>query len=287
MAFVRKVGSGDDVLLMVANADGSNVAQLTPDPLQQPFDMFYWSPDGTSIALSSGLKGRPTIQLVHTDGSGVDVLETGMPSVLAGWKPAQGTELLFRGTSADGAGLYLVPVGGGAPTLVLAGLGHAPDSSKPITSLQNAGYSPDGSRLVYSSQAPARGHRPCGGIIHLMNADSSGIIAVHVLDADYEDWASWSPDGTFLSVLTRTGGSHQMAFVPVDGTGPVVSPEPRTDPNGMGQAWSADGTQVLTWRVADNVISTVDTATGASTDMPWRSDANPDWQRKAPFAIEP
>ena len=104
-----------------------------------------------------------------------------------------------------------------------------------------------------------------------------------MLDADYEDWAAWSPDGTQVSVVTRTGADHQLAIVPASGSGQVVASPKRSDPNGgLGQVWSPDGTQVLTWRSADGVISAVDTATGTSVDMPWRSDANPDWQRLAP-----
>ena len=53
-------------------------------------------------------------------------------------------------------------------------------------------------------------------------------------------------------------------------------------PAGMGEAWSPDGTTILTHRDADNVVVAVDTATGKSTTLPFISDGTPDWQRLAP-----
>ena len=99
------------------------------------------------------------------------------------------------------------------------------------------GASPDGAHIVYSSVYTKPG-APAGQSpllrIHVMNADGTGDHIVTVLDADYEDWPLYSPDGTRLGVVTRTGGQHRVAIVPADEKGPVVASDGVDDSSGHG-----------------------------------------------------
>ena len=267
---------------MVVNADGTNVHTVTTDPIRALSD-YYWSPDGSQIVFGWTPGVDPAISLAATDGSGVRTLDLGMPVEGPFLRPPDGAVLLYRGTAMTGITLNTVPLAGGTPTLVSAAADSAFPSSGRDNDLKFASYSPDGSQIVYSSWAPDVKGRPMEPVrIHIMKADGTGDRLLPVLDADNEDWAMWSPDGTHLSVVTRTGGQHRLAIVPADGNGPVVATAGEDDPGGLGQAASPDGSTILTWRSADGIIKAVDAKTGASTTMPWTSDGNPDWQRLAP-----
>ena len=102
-------------------------------------------------------------------------------------------------------------------------------------------------------------------------------------DSDYDDNPQWSPDGSRLSMVVRTGAFHQVAIADMVGNAPIVATKPDSDPGGLYTVWSPDGTTILTVRDADGVAAFVDPATGVSTPAPWVA-GSPDWQ---PVAGQP
>jgi hypothetical protein len=121
---VSELASGADDVYVV-NADGSGVANLTPDPLpgiwadRAP----AWSPDGTRIAFSSNRSGVTRLWVMGADGTGpAPVVDPAFDSTerAPAWSP-DGSLLAFAGATAaggsgvgvvrpDGTGYRLVPV---------------------------------------------------------------------------------------------------------------------------------------------------------------------------------
>ncbi len=101
--------------------------------------------------------------------------------------------------------------------------------------------------------------------------------------SDYEDGASWSPDGLRLLMVIRTGNDHQVAITTIDGRAPIVATSPDPDPAALWSGWSPDGTVVLTVRDADGVSAFVDPTTSATTPVTWLGGPF-DWQ---PVASQP
>ena len=286
LAFVRFSGS-DGMVLMVANADGSGIQQLTADPFApDSTGPFLWSPDGRHIAFDWLVNGVRTLRLARTDGSGVQTLDTGMPSELAAWKPPLGDQILFRGTTADAIGLYSVPVSGGAPSLVLASK-VTPSDPAASSELQSAGYSPDGSRIAFvSGKTPDASDKvPDPVRVHVVNSDGSADRVLHVLDADWETHPSWSPDGSRLLVMAKTSNDYhtKVAITSADGGDAQVALETAISGN-VHATWSPDGKTLLMWTEADGVVGFVDVASHVSSSMSMRERTSgmPDWQRLAP-----
>ncbi len=150
------------VSIQVANADGTNPLDLT-GPLDAP-DQWDWSPAGDAIVVPSKIGGRPTLQVVPTDGSDrVRVLDTGMEVTWPFWLPPDGNEIMFRGvaTTPDGprSGLFAISPEGGEPRPLTATDGDTDDD------YQGPLPSPDGthravrrvgSRRRDADPAPAR-----------------------------------------------------------------------------------------------------------------------------------
>jgi hypothetical protein len=86
-----------ELALMVANADGTGIRQLTPG--LQGLDWQDWSPDGARIAILAEVPGVTghVIQVVNVDASGIRTLDVGRPVHEISWLPPDGGEIVFRG----------------------------------------------------------------------------------------------------------------------------------------------------------------------------------------------
>jgi Tol biopolymer transport system component/DNA-binding winged helix-turn-helix (wHTH) protein len=121
----------------------SDVRRLTTDPAEDSHPK--WSPDGRQIAF---LRGRPdgtTIQLVSALGGADRKLSDFRGADSIGWSPDGHWLAVGRAGEETGQprGIYLIPVEGGDPSLLIA--------SKPRAANGQPAFSPDGRRLAYVS----------------------------------------------------------------------------------------------------------------------------------------
>ncbi len=301
IAFLRAQDGGS--VLMVADADGSDIRQVTPDPIVS-LDWYVWSPDGSRFAIATSDGGSSRVRIAEADGSSVEQLGLGYVASMPSWHP-DGRTLLFRAGANVSSRPGPDPQAITLPTVIVPrGLAGGPtprtgeilrsDIDSPFFAatkgdhdLLEAIYSPDGSRIVYvQGQLATDGtYGVFGGPDtrnHVVNADGSDDRVVEFSPtSDYEDGAWFSPDGTRLSMVIREGDFHRIAVMTLDGSRPPVATEPEEDPNAMPAIWSPDGKRILAVRIADGVSYLIDPDTGAKVKQPWLANWA-DWQRVAP-----
>jgi Tol biopolymer transport system component len=301
VAFLRSdPGNGDR--LMVADTSGSNVTEVTGPYFG--ISGVAWSPDGSTLAFASSVHGFPTITLAAADGSGTRDLDLGMPAEAPTWRPTGGNELLFRGASPSGSGLYLMN-GDGSNVRSLE-LGS--DISIGLLDFYGAAWSPDGTRLTFHNWNTLADRLPseryAASRLHVAEIAADGTVTSdRVLDiasrTDDESWARWSPDGRYL--LFQHGFDNQIEpmIATADGTwGPIrvgrVRPNqtatsgtlPSSDafpsnPNGIGFEWAPDGTSIIAFEYVDDSTWFLDPTGLPGTQVHYGTGRTPSWQRLA------
>lgn len=286
-AFAR-AGEGRNALLFVANADGTNMIQVTPEPLDEfgPYhDAWSFSPDGRTILATALVDNTFSMLLIPTDGSGaIRTIDVGMSVEAPSFRPPNGSEILFVGHRAEDGitGLYAVdPTTSVVRTIV-----------EPTTGVGAGSWSPDGSRILYGSMDAKDVWRT-----HLISADGTADVRVdHDPGTASEGEAVWSNDGTRL-IITRVfspgGLDHRAAVIPVDGVAPKVEIQcPSVRSAALGDlcarwVWAPDDASIFgvyfdaKERAAQRL--TVDPLTGETVAAPWPGDnGQPAWQRLAP-----
>ncbi len=218
-------GGGADYDILVMNADGSDLTNLTTSPadLRSGFSQMIpvWSPDGTKIAYD----GDDGLYVMNADGSNQTRIASGQnPS----WSP-DGTRIAFEGPG--GAIWTVAPDGSGLAQLS----GGAGFDGSPV-------YSPDGTRIAYyHGQGRDRA-------IYVMNADGSEQTVVADFQADTMGRPVWSPGGTKIAfdlLLTSYSqhGTWDIYVANADGSGSTdLTPTPNLDENTP--VWSPDGTKI-------------------------------------------
>src|SRR4051812_38570113 len=262
-------------MIMVANADGSDVRALTGAlaGLSAGNGNIVWSHDGSKVAVSSGPDAAPRLEILSLDGSTKPVvLDTGgMRAGYIAFRPNDG-EVTFRGMTPHGDGLYAV----GAD-------GHGLRTIVPTTSGDGGIVSPDGTKLAYQTWDGTT------GVIHVVDVDT-GVDSVPALDppADArmaDDYAQWSPDGTrLLFIRYHVGTDNHLAVAPVGGAHAVeIGPAMPNCSCGYLAAFSPDGSGVLVHYDADGSTWLLD-PTGATPGKQRLVDDRPaaSWQRLAP-----
>jgi Tol biopolymer transport system component len=250
--------------LMEANADGSDIHKVTP----QPFDAISAGDvtgDNRFEVVASEVDGRSTLSIIDIAHGSVRILDVGMPAMEPRFRPPDGREILFERGNGDHA-MYLVDIDGGTPRRLALGGGPM--------------YSPDGSRIAYFIIE----NRPNSTEIlkvrlHVMNADGTDDrILADEAGIWYQNPREWSPDGS--SVLVIRGyhdGRRTLAVVPADGSGlgveymvPIVGD---WGPTG----WSPDGRFIYFAGDEATEATLIDTLKGSTRPVPlWYTSA---WQR--------
>lgn len=282
IAFQRAVGMS--TALMVADADGTNAHQVTPDGFPV-LDWWMWSPDGSRFALASTERALSSISVVGSDGSNLQRLDAEYAAYAPYWAP-DGRSLLVRMRTPDGTGLFPVSFPDlviGEPIALSATDSEFYAGDRGDSDFMEALYSSDGSQVAYiQGQLSADGtYGVFGGPDtrnHVMDADGTDDrIIEYSPESDYEDGMWFSPDGRRMSMVIRKGDYHQIAIMTLDGTAPAVATEPELDPNAMPAWWSPDGTQILAVRIEDGISYLIDPDTGEKVRQPWSANWA-DWQ---------
>jgi dipeptidyl aminopeptidase/acylaminoacyl peptidase len=274
------------LILVIANADGSGVHELTP--AVSGLDGVDWSPDGRQIAiLAFGPSGTGhVIEIVQTDGSGMRTIDVGRSVHEPSWLPPDGREIIFRGEEL---------VAGDPPPGIFAvrpdGTGLREISTRPAVDAndyQGVAVSPDGQYVTYQDT----------------NFDANppnGFFQVHVLSLRTgEDRilpqpkgaaamsGVFSPDGSQIAYLRiGSNGLLQMVVAPVDGTGlgVAIGPEARFGPEGPtinNYLWSPDGTAVIANYDVEKVARLLPIDGSPATVLAHGELALPAYQRLAP-----
>jgi Tol biopolymer transport system component len=222
-----------------------------------------WSPDGRFILLSTLSGAVHGITVAATDGSSPPrFLDVGMGAEGPTWRPPDGREILFRGTSPSGFGLYAVrPDGTGLRSIVSNGQSE--------WDALFFGWSPAGDQVAYQwldgsdtqliYVVPADGGAPRS----ITSAESVGV--------------QWSPDGTKIAYIDAKQDPWRLAVIAADGSGPVV----RGPAMEIGSVqWAPDGSTIVVQN--DGARTLLDPVTGAVSPITWSDAPVEDWQRLAP-----
>jgi Tol biopolymer transport system component len=201
----------DDVMVM--NADGSALANLTNSPNSDEIDP-SWSPDSTEIAFASPQLGfcvRPEgcppydVYVMSADGTGVrkltDHSAVGGNAAAPSWS-TDGSELAF----AAGFGLYGInPEGGGLTQLTNL------DDDAP-------NWSPDGRRIAFFRASIHIGDPvPLTWAIYVAGAD--GTDQTKLTSGPFDVDPAWSPDGVKIAFYS-VGPPAGIWIMNSDGTDP-------------------------------------------------------------------
>ena len=294
LVFERKsTGDSSEGRLYVARADGSDVVQVTPEPLFN-ITSYEFSPDGTELLISAELTGivgntmsGPGMYVAAADGSRIRQLDVGMPATNAAWRPPNGSEILFMdaGDPANGyGGIHVVSAHGGTVRTILK------DESARGHYRGHPAWSPDGSLISYGEWVDGAGLTVRA---HVIAADGTGDRVLPMpTSAAWQAPYAWSNDGTrLLAIRGYTGDVAQArpVAIPVDGSGTGIEiPYPggmeNTSPSNW--EWAPDNSSILgtpadtSGALLDQVL--LDPVKGTSRTLPWTSVSQPSWQRLAP-----
>jgi Tol biopolymer transport system component len=265
LAFIRETSGVRS--LWVSDADGANQRELSTEGLVD-FAGIAWSPDGRSIAVTSGVDLVQTISIVPTDGGAGRELDVGIPASGPQGRHPDGRELLFRGATPSGFGLLAVRPDG-------TGL-------RPITGSNGLNehdalffaWSPDGNHVAYQWS-----DRDGPQLIYVVSADGGTPRAITKVESL---GPLWSPDGRWIAYVDGSDPSGtRVAVVASDGSGPVVQGPPD---EGVDFVWAPDGTKLLFQGSSSSTAMLLDPAGGPTVPTSWSLTypSNPDWQRLAP-----
>ena len=234
-----------------ANADGSDVRQLTHPNFGEQDSFPDWSPDGSKILFAhQDVNTTSDVWVMNADGTDPRQL-THCTGVCNGaqwgrWSP-DGSKILYSVAdnpirpdgNASAEALWIMNADGSHPVQIT----HPP---LPTSIADNApAWSPDGKQIIFARNH-LMGQSFDDQALFLINLDGSGLKQLTAWGHLEAGNARWSPDGT--RILFQSYGSFPVGPIPQlytifpDGTHlmQVTSNELNFDP-----AWSPDGTKII------------------------------------------
>jgi Tol biopolymer transport system component len=275
----------------VANADGSNLRRLLPDPIFGE-GLVVWGPDSRTVAIVNEVRGVPTLFIVDTATDSARPLDIGVTPRAPAWNPRDPGSIVFQGTDPRSGhnDLYSVRTDGtGLRALDLpekqSGFGVGYTNSGPA-------FSPDGGTIAYNHVKIDPDTRATHFRVDLVNPDGTNVrpLPAPADPAEQQAWPLYSPDGRWILLHHWTwksdprGGEGWLTVVPADGSAPPRQIGPRFpggEDTGLLKTWSPDGTRVIVQVQNAEQVWSIDPVSGESQRLPWTSFM-PDWQRRAP-----
>jgi Tol biopolymer transport system component len=266
MAFIRRDAGSATTSIVVANADGSGLRELSGLP--EEVAGMTWSPDGTRLAVV-GAQGlwivgpdvSPTLVTPTTSSpSSYDFFESPQ------WRP-NGHELIFLSNDLAlslKTGVFVVQTDGS---------GLRPIVQPTISDSTQVALSPDGTKIAYSIQRTDQRE------IHVVDVETGSDQRIAFDGGVADVRPHWSPDGTKLVFERSAVGGYQLMVGSVSG-GPVTAIGP-TRPENTGGAdvrFSPDGSRILAFYNADKTTWVLDPAGGPGTKLDYAAITPPTWQ---------
>jgi TolB protein len=242
IAFSRYDPLLDDNVTYTVNPDGSDTQPLFPG---YSSNAPHWSPDGSRVAVFSGLGAECSPQctgntvIIDPDTGAYDVLAPqGLPELgtfCSIWSPDATHFACEGGNDFDRVanGVYVIRSSDGGGLTRLTDAGGASDV--PID------YSPDGQRIVFGRLDPENHSCSRTSALYVVNVDGSGLRRI-TPPGFCDDDGSWSPDGSEIAFEHR--GS--LFVVHPDGGGLMKIPLAVNSRAFAGDvSWSPDGKKLV------------------------------------------
>jgi dipeptidyl aminopeptidase/acylaminoacyl peptidase len=279
--------------IYMANADGSDIAQLTY--AEKSSTNPQWSPDGKWLAFTSSRGGKNNIYMLRANGGEAEPL-TEVKSGVSNfqWSP-DGQWIAFLQTDASGeaeekntkgkddwrwvdentkqARLYVIPVAKNAQ-----GKREARKLTESDYNVSDFDWSPDGKTIVFSHVKTPVANDWTTSDLSVVDV-ASGNVKLWLSSPAAESNPVYSPDGKWIALVIsdnppRWGGSGIIHLLPASGGDPkALAASFDEQPSLIG--WAADGkriyfsetrgttTRIYTINTETNSISEVNKADGA------------------------
>ncbi|MDD5700924.1 MAG: S8 family serine peptidase [Dehalococcoidales bacterium] len=196
-----------DSEVWVADADGSNIKNLTNNPAAD--ELPAWSPDGSRIAFVSERDGISAIYVMNSDGTGTTrITDTSSANRSPNWSP-DGRQIAFESLRDGNSEIYIMNSDGSD----VRRLTHSAGSIDPA-------WSPDGNQIAFCSftQDPHNHDE-----IFLINVDGSELKKI-TDSAHGTSGPEWSQDGTKIVFsssyyMVDSMPNSEISIVNADGSG--------------------------------------------------------------------
>jgi len=256
--------------LYVLNTDGTNQAVIG-DPSWGVVSP-SWSPDGKSIAFTSGYTGIRIVDITVVNGipvgSHLRSLVDGGDVQSVAWSPRGDTIAFTEGyTSAPPSSLWIIPSGGGTPIDLYDGPAG--------TEVQWAAWNPDGSRIAFFQQDSGTSVRS----LLVLNRTTGTLDTVMLKANSAPRFADWSRDGSRLLFSANPPGPKSQAGERIYVVSPTRLATPTMIVYGDAPSWSPSDDRFVFMGRDPAGIDTYNFATGAVVNITKQSGVMPDWRR--------
>ncbi len=207
IAFGRSTGTTTSTAIMLMNADGTNLRQLTAAGSQAISPT--WSPDGTKIAFASNRTGLWQIYIMNPDGTGQTQISNGVANdLLPAWSP-DGTKIAF----------VKAPPGPNPFSDIWQfnpdGTGQTPLTITPTSNETGPTWSPDGTMLAFQTDRDGNWE-----IYKMTAAGANQTRLTNNAAADTEP--TWSPSGSSIAFASdRINSTKSIWSIATDGSSPT------------------------------------------------------------------
>jgi dipeptidyl aminopeptidase/acylaminoacyl peptidase len=291
----RQSGIGPEIV--VVRADGSEERVVVPRD-RSGTGHFAWTPDSASLVVANDIDERPSSaptppydqSLAIIDVSGVTEPRLLTPP-LPRWPGRQ-----WMVPTAALAQMFRPPVGDRIAAGDWESLEVFDDELSTVAQLGPAAikgpepywvrwptWSPDGSMILFSLDRGEFGW--FDSVVGSFVVDADGGEVRRVGPPSLSAMTAWSPDGSTIAmqvwsepeetviviVDVASGAERELASTAVNPTGAGPIPQ--------GWTWSPDGRSILFVKCSGARPIVVDVASGQSTELPWKAESAPSWQR--------